>query len=361
MTALPSQFLGRGISLTRWGKNNPAPVGGAFDDLRTYQWYAERVSNSTLDKLRNLRIKYLRFPIKVEKWESNSWFMDAAYQTYERTLNAGFGVLHDPFHESATSYTPDFLTSIIRSSSGTQAFLDAWYHQAIMFSSLTGIHFEAMNEPGQNISSWTDSDLAAYTALMEKMIDTVRGVRGNAKRWIHVGFPSWDVFTTRWTPPDRDRVCLHVHDYGPFVRTHAGANWFTNIWQELRYLSPTYTPGVTALTYPFDSDNANTVKAQVPTRTNLVSQITAYGNTEPGAAAIASRATTAKAWAAAHGYPLILGEYGCLENSDRAGMIRYLNDIRANWPNRCWYAEFGGYTWADSQDIAIDQTLTAIT
>lgn len=153
--------------------------------------------------------------------------------------------------------------------------------------------FELLNEPHAPL------DAAKWNAMLKDLIPLVR--KTNPTRTLIIGPTQWNNFHQLDTLelPDKDRhIIVTFHYYDPMRFTHQGASWV----QGMRDVS-----GVTCCTAE--------ERAKIDSDFDQVS-----------------------VWSKEHGRPILLGEFGALENGDMASRIAWTSTVARS-------AERHGFAW----------------
>jgi endoglucanase len=200
---------------------------------------------------------------------------------------------YDEIHADPTGHAPRFVA--------------LWQQIATAFKDrpLDRLVLELLNEPTNQMTA------ADWNTLLRQGIQAIRPI--DPQRTLMIGPWSWNA---AWTlpqldvPAEEENVIVTVHMYDPFWFTHSGAAW----------VSP--TPAAGAVWTGSASDK------------------------EP----IGASLDTAATWAATHGRPIYVGEFGAYSAADSASRVRwttYVVDAMAargfSWGYWEFCAGFGAY------------------
>ena len=154
-----------------------------------------------------------------------------------------------------------------------------------------GMAFELLNEPV------FEKNPEAWWSLQKRAVAAIRGV--DPKRTIVVtgtGYGGIEPLTKLPVLPQRNLV-YSFHCYDPFWFTHQGATWAGEAPKEIK-----------GLEFPANPANVEAVASKMSKPYD--DWIRDYGRQKPDAAWLLGRLKVATDWGAAHGVPVLMGEFG---------------------------------------------------
>jgi endoglucanase len=188
-----------------------------------------------------------------------------------------------------------------------QRFLAVWRQIAAHCKDAPGeVLFEILNEPNGKLTA------ELWNPLLREALAIIR--QTNRRRTVVVGPASWNsiaALPNLQLPPDDHNIIVTVHYYNPFPFTHQGAAW-----------------------------------AGLKDKTGV-----SWIGTAKEQDAIRGDFEKAHAWAARHGRPILLGEFGAYDQGDMQSRARWTSFVARQ-------AEKLGWSWAywqfDSDFIVYD-------
>jgi len=287
-----SRLLGRGVNVLGYD-----PIWDSFAKARFGKEHFAAIRAGGFDSLRVNLYPFAHmggppgFPLDESWWRTADWIVAQA-------LAAHLAVVLD-FHEYEALGTDP---------GGNRArFLAFWAQVAPHFRDAPpGVLFEILNEPNGRLTP------ALWNQYLAAALAVIR--RSNPSRAVVVGpaFYNSVKHLDELELPEQDRhLIATVHYYLPMEFTHQGASW---------------------------------TKARYPVGTR-------WDGTPAERAVVAADFSKVQSWAARHGRPIFLGEFGAYDKADMASRARYTDCVART-------AESLGWSWAywqfDGDFIAYD-------
>lgn len=320
--------LKRGLCLTRIFKNPPAPL--------TPEWAVERFTPEDGEAIKAQGYTNVQLQIPVDCWLDSPAMLKAAGVVIGQIEDCGLLVVADFWHESKTVR---FFEDIIRKPEGALRVISSYTRIADLLADRPNVHLHVLNEAGGRPEQWEDADVDSYNGLITSVAEIVQ--KSSPGRIIHANPPSWGNYVYWWEPPQIPNLVTRVNAWDPFIRTHAGANWFSGYWEFLRYIN--------GLKWPFAPwnvlDRLSFLRyALSPEQSRAaVNEMWNYRGF-PNVKAIRKVARDCRE---TYGPNTILGEFGCRIAGDPAGRKALLDAYKSAWSHWTEFAEFDGYDWPE--------------
>lgn len=285
--------MGQGVNL---GNYFEAPEWGSW---------GQELSADDFTKIAALGFKHVRIPVRwdayaatTEPYTLDSARLDSMYRVVRSAHEAGLMVVlnqhhHDPIYADPTGEAPRLLA--------------IWKQVAEKFKGEGDyLLFELLNEPKDNL------DAAAWQVLFPQIIGVLRSV--SPERTLVLGGSDWNSIAgmkLMELPADKNHLMLTFHYYSPYQFTHQGAEW---------------------------SDGSDAWLG------------TTWNGMEDEQAALKKDLQSAADWAAEHGVPVYMGEFGAYSKADTTSRALWTEFVSATaqklgmpaayWE---WSAGFGLY------------------
>ena len=301
--------------------SNGANFGNYLEAARTQDW-GVRYTERDLDALKSEGFDHVRLPIRWNDYAGAAPDFKIERSLFEKvdslvtnTLSRDLSIIINIHHFDEFTRDPQ---------SNTAKFYALWKQIAEHYANHPNrLGFELLNEPMASATTEVINPIYA---------EAIRIIRqSNPRRTIFVGPGKWnslDEIEKLKLPQSDLNLIVTVHSYEPFLFTHQGASWTG---------SDTSTTGII---YPGPPS-----QPIVPSLTARDKRWFERYNTLPasenpsGPAAFTARMEKVARWAAAHGRPVHLGEFGAYEKADPSSRARFYSDLRKK-------AESLGFAWA---------------
>jgi endoglucanase len=223
-----------------------------------------------------------------------------------------------------------------------------WRQIAARYADFPGtIAFEILNEPHGRADTFT------MNGVYERLLPVIRSVA--PERTVFVGPGRYQhIEELRWLrlPPD-DNLAVSVHHYEPFLFTHQGAAWARPLTQTTGIVFP--GPPAAPLT-----PDAGAVQAQgwIAHWVNAYNELPAALNPS-SEESLVGLLRWARDWSDRYGYPLHVGEWGCVAWVDAPSRLRYHREMRrllAQWelPWTLWDWNQNFRYWDDERQAPVE-------
>lgn len=305
------QYLSQGINLTNWLEEN-AP------------FHSFKYEESTVAKLAEFGFKGLRLPIDLDQYVKNKASVlagTAAFQIDSALFTPldSFLAWTERYHMSLTIDYHQYDKSFTASSSTFPAYRHMmkalWANIAKRYSDSPrqDLFYELLNEPDNQI------DANTWHSLAQEIMDTIR-VHDRTRPLIFGGVNWYRIPELTANEPFSDPNIIYVfHFYEPFLYTHQGAPWETDLLGVKKIPFP-YSPERWADNYRYFGASAGWVKT-------LIDNYPDQGNRN----AMESLVLQAKRWAVNNNVPLICNEFGAntyqTSSTDRNAWLTAAVDI----------------------------------
>ncbi len=192
-------------------------------------------------------------------------------------------------------------------------FLAIWQQIAAHYArAAANVYFEPYNEPHDKL------DATAWNALAKEVLGIIRAQ--NPNRWVVIGPTGWNAWTQVQTlalPENDKRIVVAFHFYEPMEFTHQGAEWMENSKQWIGKPWNGTPAELTELRKAFDAVSG---------------------------------------WAKGSGRPVIVGEFGVIEQAPNTSRARWLRAVSCEarargfaWGLWDFTTNFGAYERASGQ------------
>lgn len=268
-TAIPAAFGG---DMHFHGVN----IGNALDAPNLGEW-GVNIKPEYFEKIRIAGFNTVRLPVRFSmhlqqgpEFKIDSKFMELVDKFVDIGLHNGLIIILDIHH----------FDEIMQDPTGQEArFLALWKQLASHYQDYPeNLYFELLNEPSRNLGK------DRWNTLLESTIRIIRDK--NPNRWILVDgseYSDIEMLPTLKLPADNHLIATY-HFYEPFPFTHQGASWV---------------------------EGASKWKG------------TTWKGSEEEKQAILVKLDRVALWSQEHKTPLVMGEFGVIDQADRESRLRW--------------------------------------
>lgn len=285
-----NRLIGRGVNVLGYD-----PVWESRERGRFQERHFRLIKEAGFDSVRIVLYPFRFGRADAQHQISARWFKTADWAVEQALANHLTAILD--FHEyEAMGDNPE---------ANKDRFLAMWQQIADHFRGAPpSVLFEVLNEPNKKLTP------ELWNKYLREALAVIR--QSNPTRAVIVGPGSWNNITALdklRLPEDDKNLIVTVHYYNPFPFTHQGASWAG-------------------------------MKGKVGV---------SWQGTAAERQAVARDFDRAQAWAARHGRPVFLGEFGAYEPGDLASRVRWTECVAREAEKRGWswaYWQFEGSFFA---------------